>query len=295
MTAQPIPFEATPVSAQIPQAMRAGILRSLAKNREERQSTAKQFYDELAGDASAPAPQPASGSTGTAQMPAPPAFGAAQAMGNAKTAAMPSTGSAVAVPAAQPAPAFAPPKSGGKGLVFTLAGVGGVLLIGIVIVAARSMKPKGADAPAAPIDVAPAPVTTVAAQPPEPAEPAAPTAAPAAPTAPPEHPAGTPSKTGTGTTGTGTAAKPPPSKDPCAACIAAASGGNIAGAGASLGACTDAAQKSHCAQLIRSGAPSAAQEAAFNGRCPQAKAIAAAGQSAGVSAHVFANALKACK
>jgi hypothetical protein len=163
------------------------------------------------------------------------------------------------------------------------------------------MKPKAPDAVAAPIDVAPAPVTTVAAQPPEPVETAAPTPSPAAATAAaPEHVV---EHTGTSKAGTttapagGTAGKPPPpaSKDPCGACISAASGGNIAGAGASFGACTDAAQKSHCAQLIRAGAPAAAQEAAFNGRCPQAKAIAAAGQSAGVSARVFANALKACK
>src|SRR6185436_3044068 len=63
MTAQPTPFEATPVGGQIPAAMRTGILRSLAKDREQRQSTAKQFYDELAGQTSAP--QPAA-STGTA-------------------------------------------------------------------------------------------------------------------------------------------------------------------------------------------------------------------------------------
>ena len=58
MTAQPIPFEATPVSAQIPEAMRAAVLRSLAKNRDDRQTSAKQFYEELSGESKIPARPP---------------------------------------------------------------------------------------------------------------------------------------------------------------------------------------------------------------------------------------------
>src|SRR6185295_7627144 len=73
MTAKPLPFEATPVSSQIPASMRDAILRSLAKNREERQSSAKEFYEDLAGHGVARAAAP-SASSGTAAMAAAPNF-----------------------------------------------------------------------------------------------------------------------------------------------------------------------------------------------------------------------------
>src|SRR3954454_5922459 len=49
MTAQPFPFETVASSAAIPHPMKQGILRALSKNREERQGTVRQFYDEVAG------------------------------------------------------------------------------------------------------------------------------------------------------------------------------------------------------------------------------------------------------
>src|SRR6185369_3660777 len=63
MMSQPIPFEATPVSSQIPASMRAAILRALGKNKEERQDSAGQFVEELSGGAPTAA---AGASTGTA-------------------------------------------------------------------------------------------------------------------------------------------------------------------------------------------------------------------------------------
>src|SRR5262249_43794837 len=121
MTAKPLPFEATPVSSQIPASMRAAILRSLSKNRDDRQSSAKQFYEELSGAGAAQAAAPASGgSSGTAAMPAAPNFGAAPAAsGAARTAAMatPATGNPAQVspPVAAPIPGAPIPRSGGSG------------------------------------------------------------------------------------------------------------------------------------------------------------------------------------
>ncbi|MFO7178795.1 MAG: serine/threonine-protein kinase, partial [Pseudomonadota bacterium] len=47
MTAQPLPFEVAAPAKSIPTGMRAAILRALSKDREQRQSSARAFYDEL--------------------------------------------------------------------------------------------------------------------------------------------------------------------------------------------------------------------------------------------------------
>jgi serine/threonine protein kinase len=47
MTAQPFPFEVTAVGANVPPKMRAAILRGLEKDRNKRQSSVKQFFEEL--------------------------------------------------------------------------------------------------------------------------------------------------------------------------------------------------------------------------------------------------------
>ena len=72
MTAQPSPFEGTgPMAAQIPPHMKQACMRALSKNAEERQDTAKAFYQELQGGdgrasvplVSATAPGAAAGAT----------------------------------------------------------------------------------------------------------------------------------------------------------------------------------------------------------------------------------------
>jgi tRNA A-37 threonylcarbamoyl transferase component Bud32 len=292
MTAKPIPFEATPVSAQIPEAMRAAVLRSLSKNRDERQTSAKQFYDELAGDAAVPHAAAAPGaSTGTAAMAAPPGFGN-QAIGSARTAAMPTTGAAASV-VAPVVPGFAPPKGGGKGLLIGLAGVGGVLLIGIVIVATRSMKPSEPVAVEAPPAAATPPPATIAPQaaPPEPATPPTPSSRPVEEAVLPPVAPTTPKQTAS----TGGPAKPALPADPCARCLSAAASRNFGAASSAYGSCTDAAQKAKCGDIIKSGTPEAAKSAAFNGNCAQAKAAMAAGQSLGAPARLFADVIKTCK
>ena len=48
LTAQPFPFEVTAVGANVPPKMRAAILRGLEKDRNKRQTSVKQFFEELA-------------------------------------------------------------------------------------------------------------------------------------------------------------------------------------------------------------------------------------------------------
>src|SRR5689334_15801322 len=48
MTAQPFPFESVPAAAGIPPQMKGAILRSLSKDRAQRQAEVRQFYEELA-------------------------------------------------------------------------------------------------------------------------------------------------------------------------------------------------------------------------------------------------------
>ncbi|WP_437928251.1 serine/threonine-protein kinase [Sorangium sp. So ce291] len=47
MTAQPFPFEAVPMGAAAPPKMKAAVMRALSKNREDRQQSAREFYEEL--------------------------------------------------------------------------------------------------------------------------------------------------------------------------------------------------------------------------------------------------------
>jgi tRNA A-37 threonylcarbamoyl transferase component Bud32 len=324
MTAKPIPFELTPVASKIPEQMRAAVLRALSKNKEDRQSSAAQFTDELAdgvpGVTTGPHPVVAPGaSTGTAAMLAPPVFGGSGGGGGpAKTAAMPSPlasgPSSPNIAPAQYAP-IPPPKSGGnKGLVMGLAGVGAVLVVGIVVVATRSKSsdqpiaaPTAASTPAA-ATIAPVvntpPPTTVAADPLPAPTPATPEPATGTPST---HHAATPEPTGHAAEPTPTVQRPPdpvqrpvekpkpPAPAGCGGCIAAAQAGNLAGAAASYSSCADAAQKAQCASIVRGRASAAVQQDAFNGNCAQARASAAAAESMGVPARTFAKAMAACK
>jgi serine/threonine-protein kinase len=47
MTAQPFPFETIPLAAGVPPKMKAAIMRALNKDREKRQQTVREFFDEL--------------------------------------------------------------------------------------------------------------------------------------------------------------------------------------------------------------------------------------------------------
>jgi serine/threonine-protein kinase len=308
MMSQPIPFEATPTASQIPASMRAAILRALSKNKEDRQSSVTQFYEELAGAGASQTA--AAATTGTTAMAAPPVFDAPA--GPPKTAAMaapiasgPSTAQAVARAVPIPEPRR---RGGNKGLIIGLVSVGGVLLVGMAVVAARSMKqPDESPPPAAP--AAPPPATVKPEAPPPTAEAPAETAEPAGTgTAPVTHPAtagGTKPSTATQPTHTSaapvTTPKPPATTPPpaggnaCAACIAAAQSGNFSAAASAYNSCTEAGPKAQCSGIVKGRAQSAVQTEAFNGNCAKAKAMAAAAQSMGVPGGAFAKALAACK
>lgn len=153
MSEPPTPFEHQPLGPHVPERMRAAILRALAKNRDERFASVREFYEALAaGEASAGGAAPVKtvvGATGGAA-----AEGAARAKTEMAAPAMdalpaPSFGAPVAAtpPAAMqavgvpPGPAHAPAKkSGPPGLVIGLGALAVLLFVGAGIGVAMSGK-----------------------------------------------------------------------------------------------------------------------------------------------------------
>jgi serine/threonine-protein kinase len=161
MTAAPKAFEVVAPSKHIPEGLRQAILRSLSKERTQRQDSARQFFEELSGgarmtiEASAVGSNPgvaAMGYQATAAMPAVPGQGGPAAPGGyAPTAMQPQVSAPAArvhtpanTPGAVAAVPIPPPKKSsgsGKGLVLGLGGLGLVLVVAIVIVIVRSNQP----------------------------------------------------------------------------------------------------------------------------------------------------------
>jgi tRNA A-37 threonylcarbamoyl transferase component Bud32 len=299
MTAQPMPFEVSAPAKNIPEAMRRAIMRALSKNREDRQSTAREYFAELSdgGRMTAESLSDARPS-GTAAMLHAPDFGAAAAPMTAPVpmmspAPMMAAPVMTGVPMAPMAGGRANKSGGGKGLVIGLGVVGGILLIAIGVLAARSMtaakdaslgplldagvssslsaasvetlEPLASAAPDGPI-AAKAPITAkapVAAKAPvqnlAPVETSQPVATPA--TAPRIAPPA-----------------PPTGVDACEACIIAANSGNLTGAAANFSRCEDPAQRAECSQRARSRAPAAVRAAALNGNCAEVRALVSAAE-----------------
>jgi serine/threonine-protein kinase len=303
MSVQPIPFEVSAPSKNIPDGMRKAILRALSKHKEDRQPTAREFFAELSdgGRMTVESHHDSNpgGSSGTAAMAQLPDF---VAPGPAPMTSSPMLGGP-AIAAVPPAPLGGRNKSGGgKGLVIGLGAVGGILLIAIAVLAARSMSSKKDDVPpialpdtatggatTGPLGTgAPTPIEPIIAQPTS--VPSGPASAPTAERAPP---------VGTSKPATGPS-KPPPAATPaqaCDACIADASSGNISGAAANFSRCTDAAKKAQCSKAAKSNAPGAVKSAALNGNCAQAKAIIAAAQGLGATSGALLSGLtgSSCK
>jgi eukaryotic-like serine/threonine-protein kinase len=295
MTAQPLPFEVTAPAREVPDHMRKAILRALSKNREERQDTAKDFFAELShGGGITVAEEPPRSQLqvqGTAAMAAAPdfaAFGAGSGPGPTPAPMIAPVQAPTPVPMMGPAivpPPPAPmPRGGGggsKGLIFGLAGVGGVLLLAIVVVVVKTMKKDdgetsltnpftsaSASTSIAPIDTGSTTPTGDTSATEVPSS----TAVPTATTKPTTNTTATTAKTATTAVSSGAA---------CDNCISAAQSGNIQGAAANYNKCTDAAKKSLCSARARTTAPGAARAAAMNGNCAQAKAIVAAANGMG--------------
>ena len=176
MTAQPFPFEASAVSAGIPETMKHAIMRSLSKDRDHRQGTVRQFYEEVAGAASSAGPSPALVGVGahrggdTSAMPA--AGPAPKPPVTPDTRRLPASclnkWRTLRPPAVKPSPRRRSPRpernrerGGGKGLIIGLGAAAGVLAIVGVVIAARQLRPKD-DPPiatTAPATTAPATAT----------------------------------------------------------------------------------------------------------------------------------------
>ena len=87
MTAQPFPFEAIPMTAQVPPKMKAAVMRALSKDKTQRQQTVREFFEDftaggqrLSSIGNAPRSSLADSGTpgGTAMMPARPGGGQTQ-------------------------------------------------------------------------------------------------------------------------------------------------------------------------------------------------------------------------
>jgi serine/threonine-protein kinase len=304
MTVQPVPFEVRAPSANIPAGMRDAILKALHKNRDQRQASAREFFHELSEGARITVEQPSRHeSTGTAQMAAAPNFvaaaGGVPTPVNPMAATYPGPGGAT--PPAMAANIYVPPPpvrsqgGGGKGLIFGLLGVGALLLIAIVVIVARSLKPDEDEQPLAnPFNSATSGTATLAPVEPEPV-PTVTAPVPSAETAPTASPPPTTGKTKPKPTASGEATTPKPSAEACEACIAAAQSGNITGAAANYKRCSDAAKQAQCKVQINRQAPGAAKTAAFNGHCGQAKAIVSAAEAVGAGTPALTNAVSTCK
>ncbi len=151
MTAQPKPLEeVVGADARLPEHMRVAIMKALSKNREERQHSVREFFQELSAGARMTVEREAGGtdagvgSAATAAMEAVPDFSA----GVARTAAMPGvspemlgTGAPVHGPppdvAVAAAPGSLPKKGSRKGLLIGLAGLGAVVGLILLIVLLR--------------------------------------------------------------------------------------------------------------------------------------------------------------
>jgi tRNA A-37 threonylcarbamoyl transferase component Bud32 len=302
MTAQPIPFEVSAPTANIPEAMKAAILKGLAKNRDDRQPTARDFFADFSeGARMTVVSNPQHAATGTASMEAMPDFGAAvtaptapaaPVAGPAHRPAPTAPGVAIAAPVLAPAPVPKGKQGGGKGLVIGLASLGGLLVVAMAVIAVRSNKPQ--DEVVVPAAGTGGTTSATIGGPTEevkpniesgevipPSEPSA-TASTTTPDPTPTAATTTkPATTGGTTSGTSTGTKTP-AQDPCDACLSAAQSGNITSASASYNKCTDAGKKSACQAAARSKAQSTVKTQAFNGQCAQAKATAQAAAAMGI-------------
>jgi serine/threonine-protein kinase len=155
MTSQPKPFEELPAGSRLPEGLRKAVMRSLAKDPNERQNGAGQFQSEfmagLSGVVTAPPRAPVNPSGKTEAMPEaslPLGIAATQAMPEASPfaaspkVAIPTPPGAVALP---PSPAR-DGESGNKKLVYGLGGA--AALLGVALVAAAlSSRSGGSDSP----------------------------------------------------------------------------------------------------------------------------------------------------
>lgn len=332
MTAQPFPFEAHGIAEQAPEVMKAAIMKALAKTPDERQASAREFFEEIsaAGPARVSAtseervvtaamaglPEGMSGGREQTQL-GTPAF-ATPAPG-ASPGAYP-TGAGQVIPAAPSSSTSK--KGGGKGLIIGLGAAAGVLGIIGIVVAARGMKPEDdipltnpftsdTPPPAVAVEAVPTAAMPIASAPEMHIEPpqTTPAAATPAPKPAPAKPAPAAPKATASPTPTSTSTPPPtPAPTPAptqtaapaltgdAACIEAkrlADNGDIVRASAVYQNCSGPRAAAAKAS-IQNNSASAAQREAFRGNCAGARQIVAAATRAGVGTRAAAVVDKEC-
>ncbi|MFO7180538.1 MAG: protein kinase, partial [Pseudomonadota bacterium] len=330
MTAQPMPFETALPNGAIPKAMQDAVMKALAKDREQRQTSAREFFEELSSGARMTpevAPIAENVRTGTAAMDALPDFGTAVAPPPVMAPPVSPADRGV-TPTAAVAPAPVPPvirkppaRGGGKGLIVGLGTLGAVLLVAMAVVATRSTKPDDVAPPLTnePVAAQQAPPETVASlapletapDPPPVTDPApeATSTRPATtstqrnppttttrtptttPTTAPTTPATTPTTVPTTPPAPTTTTPPPSGGGSCASCVAKAQAGDVAGAAQVYAACSEGTEKKECLKRIKAAAPNAAKAAARNGQCDRARAIIAAAEHIGASTPSLGRAL----
>jgi len=175
MTEPPRPIETQPLGANVPERMRNAIVRALAKNKDERFPSVREFFEAFSGGGAVvaavhPASDPAGAASGGAAMGAgraktemaqpvmgggPPAAAATPAYGGpAMSGPSPGAGGGAFVPAG---PQHAPAKKGGPGgLVIGLAALAFLLIAGGAAAFLLRSKPKPVTPP---IDIAAASAT----------------------------------------------------------------------------------------------------------------------------------------
>jgi serine/threonine-protein kinase len=311
MSVQPIPFEVSAPSKNIPDGMRKAILKALSKNRDDRQPSAREYFTELSdgGRVTVESHPDVGGATGTAAMAQVPDFSPLAAPPRMNPQLLGGGPPVVGVPPSPMTTGRGNKSGGGKGLVIGLAAVGAILLVSIAVLAARSLGgKKDGDADIIPLGTGSAGsgvtggTATVATL--EPLASAAPTPSATADTptpnatVPPVEPVKT-TATNPGGSKPATPATPAPASGAkaCDACIAAANAGNASAAAANFSRCDDPNKKTTCSQVVRNKAPADARAAALNGNCAAAKAIIAAAQGLGASSPKLGSALagSSCK
>lgn len=331
MTKQPRAFNEIAVHAA-PEAMRTAIMKALSKEPKDRQETAAQFADELAG-AGAPATTPSatSGSTGTERMEAVPAFAAtAEPSSVVATAASAGVARTVSQPVVTPAPGAAPSSKSGNGLIIGLGALGVMLAGGLALATLGGESEPTSEPLELPTAAAPEPppATAEATDPSTPEPPEIETSEPAPTPAAPANPSRPATKTTAAATATSsppkvsttsnppetkptatatatskppeTAPEKPPEKKPsssaaCDACLSAAKAGNIPAARSHYASCSDADKKSKCSGIAKRKAAVTAKAAVQSGNCAQAATIGAAAAAMGAASPALTREVAKCK
>lgn len=299
MTAQPFPIDQVPSGQGVPRSMREVVMRALAKDPNERPSSAGELVHGLkAGIDGREAAGPASRARTEAMQAAPIATGPVSVQGAAS-----SVGQAVTAHAMAATQDFEIPKQKSKAPAFVLIGALGLVLAGGAWFLVRGQKPEGEtdSATSGGSSAAGAGGSIVT------------TAASSAPTAVPSSPPPEPSATGgstasppevnpnpqvdppKGSGGTGaTQVQPKPPKQDCSACFAAAQSSDLSKVGSTRSSCSEA-DRTKCTRDAVKRAAEQAKAAADAKDCKRLRSIQSSLRNLGETSPRVEMLVKSCK